>query len=291
MAVGEPKDIGENKMPKNERFYLIFVIGSPGAGKSTFCQAACQFYAELGRCAKLVNLDPGNHRIVDESKIKPYADILDLVSVTNLMRTRKIGPNNALIEAMGVFAQNFDWFIDKIVQAGVDNFIVCDLPGQTELYSHENFFPRLIEHLRARLKNLSVMCVNFIDALHCSDAYKYISGLLLSLTTMANLELPQINVLSKIDILPEKMKVVGGTGGREFDLEFYTDVLDLKRLLDVTPDSKFSQKYKKFAYQLADVVERYNLVNFVPLHVESKHLMAKLIFECDKTLGYYGQKK
>ena len=55
-------------------------------------------------------------------------------------------------------------------------------------------------------------------------------------------------------------------------------------------DSKFSQKYKKFAYQLADVVERYNLVNFVPLHVESKHLMAKLIFECDKTLGYYGQK-
>ena len=43
--------------------------------------------------------------------------------------------------------------------------------------------------------------VHLIDAHLCSDPGKYISALLLSLSTMLHLELPHINVLSKIDLI------------------------------------------------------------------------------------------
>ena len=43
------------------------------------------------------------------------------------------------------------------------------------------------------------VCVNTpIDAHHCSDASKFIAATLLSLTVMIKLELPHVNVLSKV---------------------------------------------------------------------------------------------
>jgi hypothetical protein len=43
--------------------------------------------------------------------------------------------------------------------------------------------------------------VHLVDAHHITDASKYVALLLLSLRTMLQLELPHINVLSKIDLL------------------------------------------------------------------------------------------
>jgi hypothetical protein len=43
--------------------------------------------------------------------------------------------------------------------------------------------------------------VHLVDAHLCSDPGKYVSALLLSLSTMLHLELPHINVLSKIDLI------------------------------------------------------------------------------------------
>ena len=45
--------------------------------------------------------------------------------------------------------------------------------------------------------------VHLCDAHYVTDPAKYVSVLLLSLRTMLQLELPHINVLSKIDILSQ----------------------------------------------------------------------------------------
>lgn len=58
-----------------------------------------------------------------------------------------------------------------------------------------------------------------MDAHLCSDAAKYISALLLSLNVMMSLELPHINVLSKIDLIESY-------GELAFNLEYYTEVRD-----------------------------------------------------------------
>lgn len=49
--------------------------------------------------------------------------------------------------------------------------------------------------------SMQLTAVHLIDAHLCSDPGKYISALLLSLSTMLHLELPHINVLSKIDLI------------------------------------------------------------------------------------------
>jgi hypothetical protein len=45
--------------------------------------------------------------------------------------------------------------------------------------------------------------VHLCDAHYVTDAAKYISVLLLSLRTMLHLELPHINVLSKVDLITQ----------------------------------------------------------------------------------------
>lgn len=48
---------------------------------------------------------------------------------------------------------------------------------------------------------LQLTAVHLVDAHLCSDPGKYVSALLLSLSTMLHLELPHVNVLSKIDLI------------------------------------------------------------------------------------------
>ena len=48
---------------------------------------------------------------------------------------------------------------------------------------------------------MQLTAVHLVDAHLCSDPGNYVSALLLSLSTMLHLELPHINVLSKIDLI------------------------------------------------------------------------------------------
>lgn len=69
-----------------------------------------------------------------------------------------------------------------------------DGPGQNQL-----FFPfALLFQLTA---------VHLVDAHHCSDPTKFISVLLTSLSTMIHIELPHVNVLSKIDLVEQYGKL------------------------------------------------------------------------------------
>lgn len=49
--------------------------------------------------------------------------------------------------------------------------------------------------------------VHLVDAHHCSDPTKFISVLLTSLSTMIHIELPHINVLSKVDLVEQYGKL------------------------------------------------------------------------------------
>jgi hypothetical protein len=52
-----------------------------------------------------------------------------------------------------------------------------------------------------QILSMQLAAVHLVDSHLCSDPGKYISALLLSLTTMLHLELPHINVLSKMDLI------------------------------------------------------------------------------------------
>jgi len=65
---------------------------------------------------------------------------------------------------------------------------------------------------------------------------KFISALLLSLSTMLQLELPHINVLSKIDLMVQYGDKV------QFGIDFYTEVLDLSYLLESLDENPITHR-------------------------------------------------
>ena len=150
--------------------------------------------------------------------------------------------------------------------------------------------------------------VHLIDAHHCTDAGKFISSVLLATTTMLRIQLPCVNVLSKIDLLEQFGEV-------PFNLDFFTDVMDLGRLLqflespqggengeehekydissdqnyiaarNATKSSKFYQKHKRLHEALVELIDDFGLVKFVPLNVQDATSVGRVVAQVDKCNG------
>ncbi|KAK4602383.1 hypothetical protein RGQ29_011436 [Quercus rubra] len=118
--------------------------------------------------------------------------------------------------------------------------------------------------------NLRLTAVHLVDAHLCNDPGKYVSALLLTLSTMLHLEFPHINVLSKIDLIENYGKLA-------FNLDFYTDVEDLSYLQHhLDQDPRFA-RYRKLTKELCDVIEDFSL---------DKESVGNLVRLIDKTNGY-----
>jgi len=248
------------------------VIGPPGSGKSTFCAGMRDFLTGLGRKVAVINLDPAN----DSLYYKCAVDISTLITLNDVMENLNLGPNGGLIYCMEYLEKNIDWFEAKLKELS-GHYFLFDCPGQVELYTHHRSVRNVVRQLEKR--DFRLTSVHLVDAHHCSDPTKFISVLLTSLSTMIHIELPHVNVLSKIDLVEQYGKLA-------FNLDFYTDVLDLNYLLEHIKDDPFTQKYKKLNEALVGLVEDYGLVSFKTLDVQSKESMYQLIKSIDQANGY-----
>lgn len=126
--------------------------------------------------------------------------------------------------------------------------------------------------------------VNLIDSFYVTDATKFVAVLMMSLASMLRIELPHVNVLSKMDLIKQH------GGELQFNLDFYTDVLDLNYLCDALDEDNFlGGKFKRLNRRICDVVQDYSLVSFVPLNIQKKRSTVRCIHAVDKANGYlYG---
>lgn len=285
------------------------VVGPPGSGKSTYCKYICENLKQLGRNAKIINLDPAN----DCLPYKPAVDLSDLITVQMVMEKGKVGPNGAMIYCLEVLNENYGWLYDKIVilcktekekyeefkrtvksenSEGEDlekemnknskPYLIFDCPGQSELYTHHTAIKDIVKKLTSRNNHfdLRLVCLNLCDAYHASDLGKYIGLVMNSLSTMLNLALPHLNILSKVD----KLESYGKT---RFNLDFYCEVLDLKYLLETELENPFHERYRKLSKAITEVIENYSLVHFIPLNIQQAEDIYKVLQMADKANGYF----
>ncbi|XP_066256086.1 GPN-loop GTPase 2 [Euwallacea similis] len=260
-----------------ESYFGQVVIGPPGSGKTTYCGKVFDFYKmKLNRQVEVINLDPAN----DNMNYSPKIDIMQLITVEDVMKNYQLGPNGALMYCMEYLEANFDWLLNQLFQIK-DCYLIFDMPGQVELYTHHDS----IKNIFSKLDKLSyhLCAVHLVDSHYCSDATKFISTLLLSLSTMMQVGLPHVNVLSKADLLKKNLSKL------DFGLDFYTDVLDLQYLLEQLNEGAFTKKYKKLNKAIVGLIEDYSLVSFIPLDVKSDRSLLELKGAIDKANGYiYG---
>uniref|UniRef100_A0A8C7ECQ7 GPN-loop GTPase 2 n=1 Tax=Nothoprocta perdicaria TaxID=30464 RepID=A0A8C7ECQ7_NOTPE len=163
-----------------------------------------QFLRALGRRAAVVNLDPAN----EATPYERAADVAELVTLPDVMESLKLGPNGGLIYCMEYLEANVDWLQEKLA-ALRGHYVLFDCPGQVELYTHHG----ALRNVFARLAKWDFRVVHLVDSHYCTDPGKFISVLCTSLSTMLHVELPHVNVLSKMDLIEQYGKLGESRGG------------------------------------------------------------------------------
>ena len=265
--------------------YAQLVIGPAGSGKSTYCSTLATHAETIGRRVDVVNLDPA----AEHFTYQPIFDIRDLIGVEDVMEDEemKLGPNGGLVYCWKHLMDNTDWLEEQInsgVEEGVeidDDYILFDCPGQIELYTHMKVVRRFVDLLQSW--NFRICAVFLIDSHFMVDGAKFLSGAMAALSAMVNLEIPHVNVLSKIDLLGKEAR-------KQLDVYLEPDTLALTSFSNSSdsenPLSAFDQKYAALSESIGRVLDDYSLVKFVPLDITSEENISDLFLTIDNTIQY-----
>lgn len=202
--------------------YGQVVVGPAGSGKSNYCKMMKEFMKIKKRNCYVVNLDSACEEYYYERKKKPInttyniekelndyydtiydIDIRNYVEVNNLMEEQNLGPNCALLRSVEILYENSYLLEDELNNYDDDdNYFIIDTPGQIELYTHTDYFKKILNIFSEQ--NIRLVIVFLIDISFISSNTKLLSAYLTSLSTMINFELPHINILTKCDLLISK---------------------------------------------------------------------------------------
>ncbi len=175
----------------------IFVIGTAGSGKSLLTSNIFDYYTKNGNFVGVLNLDPGVENL-------PYTcdvDVRDYVDIISIMRQYDLGPNGAMIMASDLIASKID-----DLQQDVDNvnpdYLIVDAPGQIELFVYRTSGPFFVQNFNAEQK----AAIFLHDGSLITTPTNFVSIALLASSVKLRLNLPLINVLTKIDLIEDRIK-------------------------------------------------------------------------------------
>jgi GPN-loop GTPase len=179
----------------------VIVLGPAGAGKTTFCSALIGHLQNNRRSCFYINLDPA----ADDFAFEPDIDIKDLVSLDDVMEEMSLGPNGGLIYCFEFLLENMDFLTEPLEEVTEEYLIVIDMPGQIELYTHIPILPALVRELSGGSLNVRMCATYLLEATFIDDRAKFFAGTLSAMSAMLMLEMPHVNILSKMDLMKGKM--------------------------------------------------------------------------------------
>ncbi len=248
-----------------EEEVFLYVIGTAGSGKSTLSHVFKEWTEIEGIDAILVNLDPGAENL----SYTPDVDIRDWISIKEVMNVHKLGPNGAQIACADMLALNIDDVKESISSFKTD-YVIVDTPGQLELFVFRESGRFIIETLQPHRSVIAYL----IDHILAKNPSAFVSHLLLSLSTQVRLGIPQLNLLSKADLLTkEECGMV---------LEWSKNVESLLNALMQQEQSLYSQ----ISENLIELLSGFSLnTSLIPvsrnnfLGIEDAYAMIQLLFQ------------
>ncbi len=174
----------------------IFITGTAGAGKSLLTSKINEYYAKNDEFCAILNLDPGVEEL-------PYAcdvDVRDHIDIVSIMRQYGLGPNGALVMASDLIAAKIDDIKTQVERVNPD-YLLVDTPGQVELFAHRSSGPFLVQNLTCEEK----MAVFVFDGTLVDSPVNFASVSLLAASIRLRLGVPAVNVLTKTDLVADKL--------------------------------------------------------------------------------------
>jgi GTPase SAR1 family protein len=174
--------------------HALYFVGTAGSGKSTLTNTFAHWLRDAKLSVGTVNLDPG----VLHLPYGPDIDVRDFVSLQGVMEKYNLGPNGGLIAAIDLISAHLETLQEEIRELGVD-FLLLDTPGQIELFAFRETGPIIVSSLAEE----SRMLIYLVDSALAKAPAGLISSLLLAASVLVRFHLPQLNVLSRTDLLDE----------------------------------------------------------------------------------------
>ncbi|KAG7449291.1 uncharacterized protein BT62DRAFT_964366 [Guyanagaster necrorhizus] len=266
--------------------YAVLVTGPAGAGKSTFSGSFMTHLSLSRRTAHLVNLDPA--AAAASFEYEPAIDIKDLISLEDVMSELDYGPNGGLVYCFEYLLQNMDW-LEEELGGFDDDYLIIDCPGQIELYTHHPFLPTLVKNL-GRM-GIRTCAVYLIESQFMEDKYKFFSGVLSAMSAMVNLEIPWINVMSKMDLVTSNPE--DPSGGARNGIRGRRNIgryLDPDPMLLAFPQgherSAPNPRFHALNQAIVQLIEDHPLVSFLPLDLTSSDSLETVVSHIDYTMQY-----
>ena len=271
----------------------VLVMGPAGAGKSTFCSALISHLRAARRSAIYINLDPAATSFVYE----PDIDIKELISLDDVMEEMGLGPNGGLIYCFEFLLENLDFLTDPLETVTEEYLIIIDMPGQIELYTHVPIVPALVKHLSRGSLNVQMCAAYLLEATFVVDRAKFFAGTLSAMSAMLMLEMPHINVLSKMDLVKDTM------GKRELKrfinptVELLEDdpanmvALDRPGDAEQAPNTAENlnggSSFGRLNKAVAQLIEDYGMVSFLQLDVQNEDSVDAVLSYIDDTIQFH----
>lgn len=123
------------------------------------------------------------------------------------MEEMGLGPNGGLIYCFEFLMENLDFLTEALEPLTEEYLIIFDMPGQIELYTHIPILPSLFRFLsRSGSLDIRLCAAYLLEATFIVDRAKFFSGTLSAMSAMILLEMPHINILSKMDLVKGQVR-------------------------------------------------------------------------------------
>lgn len=172
------------------------MVGTAGAGKSLLSSKIHEYYTRNGAFTSILNLDPG----VISLPYTPDIDIRDQVDIVSIMKQFDLGPNGALMMANDLIASKIDEIQEEADKVNPD-YLIVDTPGQIELFAYRTSGPYFVNNFAAEQK----VGLFLYDGALVTTSINFVSMALLATSIKLRLGIPTINVLTKTDLIAEKI--------------------------------------------------------------------------------------
>jgi len=168
----------------------IVFLGPAGSGKTSLVKSFSEWIRNnQDKSASCINLDPG----VEYLPYKADFDIRKFFTIESIMKEEKLGPNGALVRAIEKMIEMKNRIKPEIEKIKAD-FRLIDLPGQLEPFLFHSG-EKIIDYFeKKRMLGVFLIPAEMLNPKGIAIAE------LLSLIVRLKLEVPTINVLSKIDL-------------------------------------------------------------------------------------------
>ena len=176
----------------------IFVTGTAGSGKSLLTSKLIQWYKDNSFYPVSLNLDPG----VISLPYEPDVDVRNYINIDKIMSQHELGPNGALIMAADMIATKLDEIQEEVYELNPD-FVIVDTPGQIELFIFRASGPYFVSNFQSDSK---INIFTFDGILASSSPINFISIALLATSVRLRLNISQIDVMTKRDLVIDKLQ-------------------------------------------------------------------------------------